>query len=172
MAPECRLSAEISACHGCFVLLQFRRCSLSHDRTAKSTGSRSEIEQSIGSIQYFAIMFDQQHRVAKISQSFQRNQQSSVVARMQSDCRFVEHIQHARQRSSGLAGQSNALRFAAGQRRHRTIERQIIQSDFDEEIQAMSGLIEQIARDLLFVFRSASARAETPSDCDSGMRHN
>ena len=46
-------------------------------------------------------------------------EQPRVVARMQADRRFVEHVQHAAQAAADLAGQADALRFAAGERRRR-----------------------------------------------------
>ena len=39
-----------------------------------------------------------------------------VVARVQSDGRFIQNIEHAAQPRADLCGQANALRFAAGKR--------------------------------------------------------
>ena len=80
-------------------------------------GRRAEVEQLIGAGDHFAIVLDQQQRVAQVAQLFQRLDQPAVVARVQADRRLVEHIQHAAQAAADLAGQANALGFAARERR-------------------------------------------------------
>jgi hypothetical protein len=57
------------------------------------------------------------------------SQQARVIALVQPDRRFVEHIHHAGEPGADLAGEPDALRFAAGQRVRRTVERQVIQAD-------------------------------------------
>ena len=79
----------------------------------------------------------------------QRLQQPVVVARMQADGRFVEHVEHAGQAAADLAGEADALRFAAGERRPGAVEREIIQPDIDEELQPAADLAQQFARHLL-----------------------
>jgi len=46
----------------------------------------------------------------------QRIEQAIVVALMQADRRLVENVHHADQAGADLTGETNALRFAAGQR--------------------------------------------------------
>src|SRR5207245_10436526 len=58
---------------------------------------------------------------------------SVVVARVQSDRRFVEDIEHTDKSTADLAGQPDALRLAAGQRRGRAVERQVVQADVEQE---------------------------------------
>ena len=47
---------------------------------------------------------------------------------MQADRRLVENVEHADQSAADLAGQPDALRFAAGQRRGGAVEREVIEA--------------------------------------------
>ena len=58
-------------------------------------------------------MFDDQDRVAQIAQAFERGDQALVVALVQADRRFVQHIQDAAQARADLGGEPDALAFAA-----------------------------------------------------------
>ena len=58
-------------------------------------------------------MLDHQHRIAQIPQARQGHQQAVIVALVQADRRLVEHIEHPGQARADLAGQSDALTFAA-----------------------------------------------------------
>ncbi len=60
-----------------------------------------------------AIVLDEDQRVAEVAQVLQGAKQARVVARMQADRRFIEHIEHARQAAADLARQPDALRLAA-----------------------------------------------------------
>jgi hypothetical protein len=68
---------------------------LRDDSSTQPTSAGAEIEESIGCVQDFAIMLDQQYRVAEISQTLQCSQQSAIVAWMQSNGWFIKHIQNA-----------------------------------------------------------------------------
>jgi len=52
-----------------------------------------------------------------------------VVTLVESDRRLVEHVQHPDQAAADLRRESDALRLAAGQRRRRTIEAQVVEAD-------------------------------------------
>ena len=87
----------------------------SGDLAAAIAGAGAEIEQIIGGGDHLAIMFDQDQRVAEIAQVFQGLAGAGVIARMQADGRFIKDVKDAGQAAADLAGQANALRFAAGQ---------------------------------------------------------
>ena len=91
------------------------RRALGGDLAAAIAGAGAEVEQIIGGRDHLAIMFDQDQRVAEIAEVVQGLAAAGVVARMQADGRLVEHVEHAGQAAADLAGQANALRFAAGQ---------------------------------------------------------
>ena len=81
----------------------------------------------------------------------QRFEQPAVVARVQADGRLVEDVEDAGQAAADLAGEADALRFAAGQGRRRPAEGQVIEADVDEELQAIADLAQQVAGDLLLL---------------------
>ena len=74
-------------------------------------------------------MFHHDDGVAQVSQFFQRVDQPPVVALMQADTRFVQDIQHVHQPAADLRGQTDTLRFAAGERVTRAVQVQILQPD-------------------------------------------
>ena len=79
------------------------------------------------------VVLDDDDGVAQVAQLRERVEQPVVVARVQADRRLVENVEHADQAAADLAGQANALRFAAGERRGRAVERQIIEPDVEQE---------------------------------------
>ena len=67
---------------------------------------------------------------------------------MQADRRLVEDVADAAQIGAELRGEPDALRFAARQRRRRTIERQITQADEIQKTEPADELRHDVARDL------------------------
>ncbi len=68
---------------------------------------------------------------------------------MQPNRRLVQHIEHAAQLRSDLCSQPNALTFAAGERRRRSVERNVAQPDGIQKLQALDNLVHDAAGDLL-----------------------
>ena len=135
----------------------FRTCfgvSAGRDLAAAVAGAGAEVEQVVGGGDHFAIVFDQDQRVAEVAQLFQRLQEPLVVARVKPDRRLVEDVEHAGQAAADLAGEADALRFAAGECRAGAAEREVIEADIDEELQPVRDLADDFAGDLLFAFES------------------
>ena len=59
-------------------------------------------------------MSDYNHRIAEIAQTLEGFQETAVVALMQADRRFVEHVKNAGEARSDLRGEPDTLAFAAG----------------------------------------------------------
>ncbi len=93
-------------------------------------------------------MLDDDERVALVAELAQRVQQDLVVARMQADRRFVEHVADALQVAAELRGEPDALGFATRQARRRTIEAQVAEPDFLEKREAAADLADDVACDL------------------------
>ena len=87
----------------------------------------------------------------------ERVEQPVVVARVQADRRLVEDVEHADQAAADLAGQADALRLAAGERRRRAVERQVFEADVDQEAEPAADFLEHFGR------RSASALRRAPA---------
>ena len=68
---------------------------------------------------------------------------------MEADRRLVENVEHADQPAADLPGEANPLGFAAGQRRSRAIEREIIESHVDEKAEPAADFLEQFGGDRL-----------------------
>jgi hypothetical protein len=82
----------------------------------------------------------------EIAESMQRCQQSLVVARMEADCWFVEHVQHSRQPGADLRREADALGFATRQGRAGAGEGEVVEPDIDQELQSGADLAEHLAR--------------------------
>ena len=77
--------------------------------------ARANIDHMVGGHNRLFIMFDDDDRIAKVTQSDQRIQQTGIVALVQADGRFIKHIENARQPRPDLRGEANALALTAGQ---------------------------------------------------------
>ena len=91
-------------------------------------------------------MLHDENGVSKIPQVFKRAQQPRIVARVQSDARLIEHVQHAAQSRTDLRGQPNALRFAAGKCSGRTLQAEIAQPHRKEKINAFGNFLQRPRR--------------------------
>ena len=126
----------------------FRR-SLPHHVAAEPPRPRSKIIQPVRLGQHFPVMFDQDQRVAEILQLMQRFQQPGVVARMESDGRLIQYIQHAGQGAADLSGESYPLALTPRQRGERPGQREVLQSDIHQERQPADHLLQQVTGDPL-----------------------
>ena len=129
------LAAQVRAGHRAAALGDLRGRAVGDDLAAVLAGAGAEVADVVAARDHFAIVLDHQQRVAQVAQLVQRRQQPRVVARVQADRRFVEHVQHAAQAAAELAGQANPLRFAVGERRRAAGQRQILEADVDQELQ-------------------------------------
>jgi hypothetical protein len=71
-----------------------------------------------------------------------------VVALVQADAGFVEHVEHAGEAGADLAGEADALALAAGQRAGGAVEVEIIEPDIVEEAQPLVDFLEDGLGDL------------------------
>ena len=78
--------------------------------------------------------------------------QPIVVSRMQTNRRLVQDVKHTDQPGTDLACQSNSLTFAARKRRCRSIQRQVIQTDIQQESQPIADFFQRFGRDELTRF--------------------
>ena len=97
-------------------------------------------------------MLHHDDRITQVAQFLQRTDQALVVPLVQTNRRFVEDIQHVDQLRTNLRGQSDALALTARQRGRLTVQRQIIQSHVQEEIQSGAYLLQYLCGNLLLLF--------------------
>ena len=96
------------------------------DFAAADAGAGAEIDDVVGGPHRVFVVLDDDDRVAQVAQLLERVEQAVVVARVQADRRLVEDVEHADQAAADLAGQADALRFAAGERRGGAVEREVV----------------------------------------------
>ena len=88
--------------------------------------------------------------IAQIAQTFHGSNEFVIVPLMQTDAGFVQHIQHAGERTADLSGQTDALAFAAGQGGRAAGQRQIPQSHALQKTQPFLYFLENGRADHLF----------------------
>ncbi len=102
------------------------------------------------------VVLDDDERVAVIAEFDQGFEERGVVARVEADGRFVEHIEHAAQVGAKLGGEADALGLAAREGVAGAVELKVAKADFLEELKALADLGQDIAGDeLLAFFREA-----------------
>jgi hypothetical protein len=136
----------------------FGRRAFSDDLAAVDASARADIHDVVGQADCIFVVLDDDYRVADIAQVLEGAEQAVVVALVQADGRFVEDVQHAHQAGADLAGQTNPLRLATRQRVSAAIQRQIIQTDVDQELQALADFLEDLVGDLAATTGQSSAR--------------
>src|SRR5690606_5911554 len=124
------------------------RRALRDDLAAVRARARAEIDDVIGREDRLAVVLDDHHRVAEVAQVEQRAEQALVVALMQADRRLVEDVHDADEPRADLAGEPDALGFAARERIGTAIEREVAEPDVDEEPDPIRDLGDDLLGDL------------------------
>ena len=113
----------------------------------------ADVDEVVRRAHRVLIVLDNDERVAKVAQSLERGEQLVVVALVQSDGRLVEDIEDAHQARADLRRQTDALRFAAGERRARARERQVFESYRAQEAEAVFDLLQNALADAHLLLR-------------------
>jgi hypothetical protein len=124
---------------------------LRDDVAAVNAGARSDIEHMIGGADRVLVVLDDDHGVAEVAKSFQGFQKPRIVALVQPDRRLVEDVEHASQPGADLRREPDALALAAGQRAGGARQRQIFQSDIDQEFEPLADFLEHPDRDFVLL---------------------
>src|SRR5258708_6600510 len=98
--------------------------SAENDPAPHVSRARAEVDDVVGGANRLLVVLDDQNGVAEIAQPSQRLDEALVVALVQADARFVEHVDDAAELAAELACEPDALCLAAAQARPRSIERQ------------------------------------------------
>ena len=67
----------------------------------------------IGHFHGFAVVFDHDDRVAQIAQIAEGVDEFAIVAGVQANTGFVEHVENTDEAGSDLCGEANALKFTS-----------------------------------------------------------
>ncbi len=128
------------------------------DLAAARTGARPKIENVIRRANRFFVVLDHDDGIPEIAQPAKRVEEPRVVALMQADARFIEHVKNTGQTRADLRREPDALRFAAGKRAALAIQREIIEPDLDEKLQPRIDLAHHVGNDRAAAVRSSSSR--------------
>ena len=118
---------------------------------AVHTGPRPDIKHIIRLADRFFVVFNDDNRIALIPQVFQRLEQAVIIALVQADGRFIEHVKHPCQPRPDLRRKPNTLAFPPAERPARACQRQIFQPDIVQESQTFANFLEDRARDFVLL---------------------
>ncbi len=113
------------------------RCALGDDVAAEAAGAGAEIENIVGVADGFFVVFDDEDGVAEIAEPDEGFDEAGVVALMEADGGLVEDVEDAAEARADLRGEADALAFAAGERGGIAVEREVVEADGAEELEAL-----------------------------------
>ena len=119
------------------------------DFAAVHARADAHVDDVVGRADGVFIVLNDQHAVADVAQVFQRFDQTVIIALMQADRRFVEHIHDARQTGANLRREADALCFTARQRVGAAVQRQVIEAHIVEELQTRNDFFHDAVGDFL-----------------------
>ena len=115
---------------------------LSDNRTAVGAGPRPHIHHMIRSANGIFVMLHDNDRITKVTQVFEGADQAVIIALVQTDGWFIQHIHDPHQSGPNLGGQANALGFSAREGFCRTIQAQIGQPHVHQKFQTTADFLE------------------------------
>ncbi len=134
-------------------LFHLSRCAGRNDFAAAQTRARADVYQIISGADGVFVVFHHQDGVAQIAQMFQCPDQTFVVALVQADAGFVQHIQHALQARANLRCQTDTLGFAAGECGGAAQQVQVVQANVLHELQTSADFLDDLFGNVHFLVR-------------------
>ena len=151
---------EIAARQGLGVCFDFGHRAFGHDASAANPCSGTDVEHVVRATDGLFVMFDDEEGVPFASEVFDGVDQNVVVARMQTDRRFVEYVADAPQVGAEFGGETDALRFASGEGRRASVEREVAEADALQKVQSGADFRHGVPRHRRFAFGEAKRRKE------------
>ena len=81
-------------------------------------------------------MLHDDDRVARVAQLFEGVDEADVVALMEADAGLVKDVEHVDEAAADLRSQADALAFAAGEGGRGAVEGEVVEADFEDEVEA------------------------------------
>src|SRR5579884_684194 len=150
---DAQIAAQIFRSERARKRLYLLHAAFGHDFAAVHAGARAEVDDVIGGLNRFLIVFDHDDGVADVAKLEKRVDELAIVALMQTDRRLIQHVQNAHQFRANLRREADALTLAAGERRRVAIEREIADADRIQETEAVAYFFENFSGDLLVAGR-------------------
>ncbi len=123
---------------------------------------RPHVDDIVGGEDGLLVVLDHQHGVAEVAQALEAGQEAGVVALVQADGWFVQHIEHPGQARADLAGQADALAFAARQRAGAARQGQVVEAHVHQEAQAVVDLLQDALGDLHLLVAQTVLQPDEP----------
>ena len=133
-----------------------------HDRAAMDASAGAKVNDPVCGADRVFVMLDHDDGVAQVAQAAQRGEQAVIVLLVQADARLIEHIEHARQAGADLAGQADALAFAAGQGAAGAVKVEIIEAHIVEEAKPFVDFLQDRLGNLLLLIGQGLVDAAEP----------
>ena len=93
-------------------------------------------------------MLDDDDGVADITQAFKSLQQAVIVALVQADRRFIEHVKYTCKAGADLRGQANTLGLAARECARGAREIEVVEANIHQEGEALINLFKDFIGNL------------------------
>src|SRR6185503_10847598 len=119
------------------------------DLAAVDSGAGADVDHLVGASDRFLVMLDHQHGVAEAAEALEGLEQAVVVFLVEADRGLVEDVEDSGEAGADLAGEADALAFAARQGAAGAVEVEVIEPDIVEEAQAFVDLFEDRSGDLV-----------------------
>ena len=99
-----------------------------HDAATVLTGTRADVDHVVGHPDGLLVVLHDDDGVAQVAEALEGADEALVVPLVQADGRLVQHVEHPDQPTADLAGQTDALGLAAGQRGGRPGQGQVVEA--------------------------------------------
>ncbi len=146
-----QLAGEILSCQRRRIGHHLGWRALGDDLAAMNAGAGTDVDDVIRQPDRVFVVLHHDHGVAEIAQPLQRVEQPRIVALVQADGGFIQHIEHAGEAGADLRRQADALAFATGQRARRARQSQIVEADIEQERQPLADLLQHADRDFVLL---------------------
>ena len=125
------------------------------DLAAVLAGPGPDVDDPVGGPDRLLVVLDDEDGVAEVPQPRQRRDELRVVALVKPDRRLVQDVQDAHERRPDLGREADPLGLPAGQRLARPVDRQVVESDVDEEPEPRADLLQDLVGDRPLTLRDA-----------------
>ena len=112
------------------------------DMTAVLSGTGADVDDPVGYADGVLIVLDDDERIAEVTKSDKCLDEPAVIALVKADARLIENVEHPDKPGADLCREANALSLTAGEGGRRPVQRKVMQSDIDEELQSLIHLLE------------------------------
>ena len=145
------LTAQVLPRDGVLHLHHVLRRTLRDDGAAIFPCAGTDIHDPVCGADGILIMLDDDERISQIPHALQCRKELVIVTLMQTDGRFIQDVEDTDQPGTDLRRQTNALGFAAGERRGAAGECQVVEPDIHEEGETALHLAQDLVCDDLFL---------------------